>query len=139
MKAHWRHRHLKDWAELEHPKCLRRAIFGNWMHGGKQQHLYRDVIVVIARDMYAVRAAHQKVLIEIHNEKSVILLEAERREALRAEEHKKIEATIMLQCLYRMLRKKSFAMEWQGDLFCASTKYNRCIECDLQCIHGCES
>ena len=104
-----RHRHLKDWkkAELEHPKMVEEErisweLDAWWKAATFVSRCYRGYIA--RRDMYAVRAAHQKVLIEIHNEKSrAILLEAERREAIRAEEHaKKIEVTIMLQCLYRM-------------------------------------
>ena len=125
MKAHWRHRHLKDWkkAELEHPKMMEEErisweLDAWWKAATFVSRCYRGYIA--RRDMYAVRAAHQKVLIEIHNEKSrAILLEAERREALRAEEHaKKIEVTIMLQCLYRMYAaRKVLQWKWQGRFY----------------------
>ena len=93
MKAHWRHRHLKDWkkAELEHPKMMEEErisweLDAWWKAATFVSRCYRGYIA--RRDMYAVRAAHQKVLIEIHNEKSrAILLEAERREALRSQKN----------------------------------------------------
>ena len=125
MKAHWRHRHLKDWkkAELEHPKMVEEErvsweLDAWWKAATFIERCYRGYIA--RRDMYPVRAAHQKVLIEIHNEKSqAILEEAERREEARQAEHaKKIEVTIMLQCLYRMYAaRKVLQWKWQGRFY----------------------